>query len=153
MRTMMVFLLAAAVVGCGSSGGPVTVHPVSGQVLYANRPAAGVQVFFYPTSAPTVPRIPSNPFGVTGPDGRFTLTTYQEGDGAAEGAYQVILLWPLPRKSDQEEADTDRLLGWYDAAHTRLRVRVKAGENSLPPFKIAPVSGPPPVSEGIPGRN
>jgi hypothetical protein len=31
---------------------------------------------------------------VTGPDGSFTLSTYGDGDGAPQGGYQVVLLWP-----------------------------------------------------------
>jgi hypothetical protein len=93
-----------------------------------------------------------NPRGVTGPDGRFVLTTYADGDGAAAGGYQVILLWP-PSAKGGEESETDRLLGWYDAAHSKLTAQVKAGENRLPPFELPAVSGPPARSEGVPGRN
>jgi hypothetical protein len=153
MRTLCPLLPAlalAAAAGCGRGDSPVAVHPVSGQVRYAGEPAAGVQVFFYPTSAPTVPDIPMNPRAVTGPDGRFTLTTYADGDGAAAGGYQVILLWP-PAKGG--ESDTDRLLGWYDVAHSKLTAQVQAGENKLPPFELPAVNGPPARSEGVPGRN
>jgi len=132
----------------------VAVHPVHGTVLYDGKAAAGVQVFFYPTDAPMVPQIPSNPHAVTGADGSFRLTTYNEGDGAAEGKYMVIFHWPTPAKSEHdEEANTDRLFGWYDAAHTKFTATVVAGDNALPAYKLARVSSPPPPSEGIPGRN
>ena len=153
-RLLPALTVAAVALGCGKANGPVPVHPVSGQVIYDGKPAAGVRVFFFPTSAPPVPEIPTNPHGVTGTDGRFTLTTYAAGDGAAEGGYQVILLWPQGDPEEEEGAsDSDRLFGWYDAVHSKLTAQVKPGENVLPPFKLPAVSGPPPQSEGVPGRN
>src|SRR6478736_1752146 len=77
--------------GCGATG-PVRCHPVSGQVTYDGKPAAGVRVYLMPTSAPMVPVIPANPHAVTGPDGRFKLSTYADGDGAPEGGYQVVMI-------------------------------------------------------------
>ena len=145
-------LLVVAVAGCSSSPRPVEVHTVSGRIVYDSKPAAGVQVFLFPMSAPTVPQIPSNPRGVTGDDGRFHISTYQEGDGAPEGTYRVVLYWP-GKAEPGEEWDSDRLMGWYDAAHTKFEVEIRAGDNSLPTFSLPAVSSPPPPSQGVPGRN
>ena len=144
--------LACAAAGCGKGKESIATHPVSGQVFYAGKPAEGVVVYFYPTSAPMVPDIPSNPHGITGPDGKFTLTTFTSGDGAAEGGYQVILLWPPPA-AEGEEVTSDRLLGWYDAAHSTLTAQVKPGSNTFPGFNLRTVTRPPEVSQGVPGRN
>ncbi|MFO0930426.1 MAG: hypothetical protein U0736_25925 [Gemmataceae bacterium] len=127
-------------------------HPVSGQVRYGGKPAEGVQVYLLPTSAPTVPQIPANPRGVTGADGRFSLGTYAAADGAAEGGYQVILLWPHKASPDDEVA-TDRLLGWYDGVNSKLTTRVVAGANTLPPIQLPVVTRPPEQAAGVPGRN
>jgi hypothetical protein len=152
VTTICFFSILAA--GCGRSDGPVVVHPVHGQVQYDGKPAEGVRVYFFPTDAPVVPQIPANPHGVTGPDGAFRLTTYKDGDGAAEGKYLVIFSWPKAKESEHdEEAEVDRLLGWYDAAHTKFTANIVAGDNALPAYKLSRVSSPPPVSEGIPGRN
>lgn len=148
----VLWLLPVFAFGCGG-GGPVAVHPVHGQVIYAGKPAANVQVFLYPTSAPTVPTIPTNPHGLTGADGKFTLTTYTPEDGAPAGAYQVLLFWRPEQKETGEEADVDRLFGWYDVAHSKLTAQIKPGDNALPPFRLAAVSAPPAKLEGIPGRN
>ena len=139
--------------GCDSTPDKVPTYPVSGQVNYDGKPAAGVRVFFYPTSAPGVPVVPANPHGVTGPDGRFTLSTYGDGDGAAEGAYQVILLWPPEPTEEEEEPSGDRLHGWYSAVNSQLAVEVTPGHNQLKPFELPARKGPPPKSEGVPGRN
>src|SRR5262245_10071039 len=102
-----IHLLAAlallALVGCSEKH--VACHPVSGQVLYDGKPAEGVQVYLMPTSAPVVPQIPTNPHGVTKADGTFSLGTYRDNDGAPEGGYQVVLLWPKKTDSDSDDVE------------------------------------------------
>src|SRR5262245_18770575 len=102
MRSRFCLFAVLAIAGCDSTADAVTVQPVTGKVLYDGKPAAGVKVFLLPTSAPMIPQIPSNPHGTTGPDGSFTLTTFKDRDGAAEGGYQVILLWPPETKEGEE---------------------------------------------------
>jgi hypothetical protein len=155
------FLIPAAVfvAGCGKSGsGAVAVHPVSGQVVYDGKPVAGIEVTLLPTDAPMVPTIPRNPRGVTDEQGRFTIGTFADGDGAAEGGYQVICHWPktAPGMEGEEEVDPsedDRLLRWYDPVHSKFSVRVKAGDNVIPTMKLDRHTQPPPKSDGVPGRN
>jgi len=122
-------------------------------VYYDGKPAAGVQVFLFPTAAPGVPDVPANPHGETGPDGRFTLGTYADNDGAAEGSYQVVLYWPEPGTEDEEHRP-DRLLGWYTVARSKLTAAVPPGGSELPPIKLPARKVPPSESGGgIPGRN
>ena len=93
---------------------------------------------------------------ITKDDGTFTVTTFAEGDGAAEGGYQVVLVWPGETDEAAEgeaEQETDRLKGWYDVKHSTLSVRVNPGDNSIPTFNLAKITQPPPASQGIPGRN
>ena len=154
MRITIALVLALAAAGCDSGPAKVPVHPVTGQVYYDGKPAVGVQVFLFPTSAPTVPDIPVNPHGTTGPDGRFTLGTYTDSDGAAEGGYQVVLSWPMSEGGEaREESNQDRLLGWYTVARSRLTATIKPGANDLP-LRLPAVKLPPSESGGgIPGRN
>ncbi len=103
-----------------------------------------------------MPRIPRNPHAVTGPDGRFSITTFTEGDGAGEGGYQVILVWLAPKNEKaeaEEESLPDLLMGWYDAIHSTLNYRVKPGANEIPTIEIPRRTQPPPSSQGVPGRN
>lgn len=160
MRTTVILCgcLAALhlIAGCSKSEERIPTHPVFGRVLYDGRPAVGVQVTLIPTDAPMVPQIPRNPHGLTDDEGRFTLSTFDEGDGAAEGGYQVVLLWPSPADPEREgleEEETDRLFGWYDPAHSTISVRIKPGVNELPQWNLPKLTSPPPPSEGIPGRN
>lgn len=153
-------LSLVSVAGCGEPGpdmGPVPVYPVSGAVVYNGSPAEGVDVYLLPTSAPMVPQIPHNPSGKTDAAGKFSLSTYAENDGAAEGGYQVVLRWKPPAVKGEienlEEADTDKLLGWYDAANSKLTAQIVPGDNRLPAFKLPAVTAPPAPSQGVPGRN
>lgn len=154
-RLLGMMAVAAAVAGCDRPT-KVPTHPVRGQVFYDGKPAAGVQVYLFPTVAPMVPDIPTNPHGVTGPDGRFALGTYGEDDGAAEGSYQVVLYWPISESEggDHNESNQDRLLGWYTVARSKLTAEVPAGGVELPPFKLPVMKAPPTeTGTGIPGRN
>jgi hypothetical protein len=150
-------LVAAVALAAGGCDKPdkVAVYPVRGQVLYDGKPAAGVQVFLFPTAAPMVPDIPANPHAVTGPDGRFAIGTYATDDGAAEGSYQVVLFWPDEASGDEHrESNQDRLFGWYTVARSRLTVQIPTGGADLQPFKLPAMKAPPPESGGgIPGRN
>jgi hypothetical protein len=142
----------AAAAGCDKSG-KVAVHPVRGQVYYDGKPAAGVQVYLFPTAAPGVPDIPANPHGQTGPDGTFAIGTYADADGAAEGSYQVVLVWP-EEAEEGHEATQDRLMGWYTVARSKLTATIPPGGAELPPIRLPAVKGPPSESAGgIPGRN
>jgi len=146
-------VLLASVVGCSNSA-PVPTYPTSGSVIYDGKPAKGVQVFLLPTSAPIVPQVPQNPYGITDEQGQFRLTTYGDFDGAAEGGYQVVLLWPDESAAEEAEgASQDRFLGWYDASRSQLTVNIKPGTNQLLPFKIPKVTRPPEELKGVPGRN
>lgn len=144
-------LALAVLAGCGPAA-PVACHPAHGQIFYDGKPAAGVRVYLMPTSAPMPPAVPTNPSAVTDADGRFDLSTRGNKDGAAEGGYQIVLSWPDP-SAGREEDESDRLMGWYDAAHSRLSAHIKAGTNELPAIRLPAVTQPPRPSEGVPGRN
>lgn len=72
--------------GCWGSSGPQRV-PVSGTVEYNGNPLTQGNVVF-------VPVVPSEGYpahGTIGPDGRFKLTTFDDGDGAVPGDYKVTV--------------------------------------------------------------
>lgn len=158
-RLGFTFLAAAlAAVGCSQTAPqPVEVHPVSGQILYDGKPAAGVRVTFVPIDAPSPPRVPNYPHAVTDAEGKFRLTTAAPDDGAAAGGYQIVLDGSKQNNAEnvgsEESADTDLFKGWYDAMHSTLTAKVKPGANELPVLKLPKVTQPAGVSEGVPGRN
>jgi len=145
------------VIGCAKPDGPswsLTPHPVRGIVLHDGKPAEGVLVGLIPIDAPMPPAIPANPTAITGPDGAFTIGTIKPGDGACAGKYQIVLNWMVSKEdASDEENKVDKLLGWYDAAHSPLFLTVVEGENVVPAIKIPPRTILPEQMPGIPGRN
>ena len=83
-------------VGCGESY-PST-YPVTGQVVFEDNSTLkyGGRVIFMSTNVS--PKVRAN--GSFGPDGKFELTTFNEGDGAVAGIYQVAVIPLLPDDSD-----------------------------------------------------
>jgi hypothetical protein len=81
-RLVLLLVVLPAWTGCGH-GRPRRV-PVSGQVLIDGKPVACGFVQFMPKGA----RASS---GKIGPDGRFTLSCFEEGDGAVEGTHVVTV--------------------------------------------------------------
>jgi len=148
-------VLVACVAGCLQPDGPqwdLTLHSVTGVVRYGGRPAGGVLVGLLPIDAPIPPAIPANPRATTREDGTFTIGTFRDGDGACAGSYQILLTWTPPPTQD-EEAQVDKLLGWYDAANSPLRLTVTPGDTVIPPIEIPVRATPPADVPGIPGRN
>jgi len=70
--------------GCGGSGRPETI-PVSGTVTLDGKPVAGASVMFSPEPSGR----PAT--GVTDEQGRFTLKTFEAGDGALVGKHTVTV--------------------------------------------------------------
>jgi hypothetical protein len=72
-----------ALAGCSRGGRPVA--RVSGVITYAGKPVPNGTVVFMPVeSGPPA-------YGNIGPDGRYTLSTYSPGDGAAVGRHAVMI--------------------------------------------------------------
>lgn len=85
-RTALALLTALAAAGCSStpSDRPKTV-PVTGTVTHKGAPLAGAKVTFFN------PEANRSAIAETGPDGRFTLTTFDPNDGAVPGPQQVTV--------------------------------------------------------------
>jgi hypothetical protein len=89
MRTLKFFSLALSLLtvlgaGCGGPERP-NMAPVSGVVSFQGQPLAGAQVSFHNDKSPRVAS------GVTDAQGKFTLTTFDPGDGAIIGEHRVSI--------------------------------------------------------------
>jgi hypothetical protein len=103
MKHILQFLLLlffTTLWGCGDSG-RIPVYPVRGKVTLDGQPAVGAYVIFHPTTKDEK-KIGLKPRGVTNDDGEFVLRTYESGDGAPEGDYQVITFWGSPDDLTEE---------------------------------------------------
>lgn len=84
VKIALCLLATIAICGCGSST-PDTVK-VTGIVTYNGEPVDGATVVFGPATGEGRAAT-----GTTGPDGRFELSTFDEGDGALPGSYVIAI--------------------------------------------------------------
>ena len=116
---------------CGTAG--PKLHPVTGKVLFEDKPAEGATVVFHLTDgAPDAPK----PAGTVGSDGSFKLNTYPHGEGAPEGEYTILVTWFDTPKNDNAEPKSRISLAYSQVAKSGLKASVKAGTNTLEPFRL-----------------
>lgn len=93
---LFILLALPAFFGCG----PKTTS-VTGTVTIDGKPAENIVVLFQSLSE--APIVPEPAYGITGPDGRFSLgLAHQKKNGVMPGEYVVSLSWrdPDPPKND-----------------------------------------------------
>ncbi len=83
ITAVVLFFAGLAAAGCGGRG--VTLVPVSGVVEVDGKPLATGAI----TVAPADGRPASS---MIGPDGRFTLSTFEPGDGVMPGRHKVVVI-------------------------------------------------------------
>jgi hypothetical protein len=121
--------------GCGGGDEGPAIYPVSGKILVDGKPAAKALVTFHPASGSPGKAIP---FAETDAEGTFRPSSRMSHDGAPAGDYILTILWPEVRVDHGEEVSgPDRLGGRYgNPRGSGLKVTIKEGENSLPPFDL-----------------
>jgi hypothetical protein len=128
----MMFFLSS----CGK-GGRKPVYPVRGKVLDRNnKPAAGALIVFHPVNAG--PDDLDKPRAYVDDNGAYSLTTYEQGDGAPEGEYVITIEWRPKKKTPYDREPEDMLQGRYSKPKTsKLRARVEKQEmNDLKAFHL-----------------
>jgi hypothetical protein len=126
-----------AVTGCGD--GKIGRNKINGSVNVDGKPTGGVMVIFCPVGgSPELQKM--RPFGFTGNDGKFELTSVEKGDGAPEGQYKVLMQWPGTSGDARDGGGTmgpDKLKGRYmNLEKSQFTVDVEPGTNDLPPFEL-----------------
>jgi len=126
-----VLSLAVMASGCSRQAPTLEVHPVTGQVTYNGKPAAGAHVTFHPKVQQIAHPIPS---AKADPQGNFSLTTYRAEDGAPLGEYSVTVeLRPVITKDGEIELGPNVLpLQYSSPKTTKVVARVAEGVNSVP---------------------
>jgi hypothetical protein len=111
-------------------------YAVEGQVLDGNdQPAVGALVVFHPLESQDDDL--TRPVGRVDEKGTFSLTTYEQGDGAPEGKYVVTIEWRPKKTSPFKQAGTDQLRGKYsNPKSSPFHVEITKGTNRLKPFKL-----------------
>lgn len=104
------------VVGCGGPKPPELekTFPVTGVIHIDGKPTEGVLVMLFKAAEGLIGfeiNTPPVQKGTTGPDGKFAITTYNEGDGAPVGEYHLAFHWPgnpkIPPLSNPDEIPVD----------------------------------------------
>ena len=112
-RSFAAPLLAAAVAtmaGCGSGLEEFPVAPATGVVLCGGDPISSGRVQFSPKQPdPDAIEAGKPARGVIGPDGTFTLSTYERGDGAVVGVHSVAV-WPDGLEGEGGRGDTSGVM-------------------------------------------
>ncbi|MEW4490652.1 hypothetical protein AB1L42_21390 [Thalassoglobus sp. JC818] len=86
MPVRLLMMSALLMAGCGSGdANQVPVYKVTGKVIMFGTPLSDASVSFSPKNEQPVAT------GRTDINGEFVLTTYEYGDGAAEGSYAVLV--------------------------------------------------------------
>lgn len=131
MLRPIAFLVLVSGCGDGVDDG-LEKYPVRGQVLVNDQPAELMAVTFHNTD-PAAPGNAARPVAVTDPDGKFSLSTNADKDGAIPGEYIVTFFWA----SENGPSAYDRLGGRFNnPAKSEFRLRVGKKENHLEPLNL-----------------
>jgi hypothetical protein len=124
--------LAVALVGCDSGGAPT--EKVTGTVTAKGQPVSQATVTFTPENGR-----PAS--GVTDAQGKFTLSTFKEGDGAVPGTHNVAIIpfkgeGPEPMPGTPEAANYKPPVAPFSQKYTStqtsgLTAEVKSGPNDF----------------------
>jgi len=90
---LMLSILCCCISGCGGSGGKFPLAKAEGVVLCEGNPVPFVTVYFRPVKPPKSQTeiIGKQGQAVTGEDGKFSISTYDIGDGAVIAKHDVIV--------------------------------------------------------------
>ena len=114
MRVWIVSLLLLSCMGCGDDGRNwKETIPVNGEIYVDGQPADGVLLKFHPVGGMDTAQ-PTETTGMTNAEGKFSASTYEPGDGAPEGKYQVTFTWPKLNTMSMA-FEGDKLKGKYNS--------------------------------------
>ncbi|WP_153557427.1 hypothetical protein [Roseimaritima sediminicola] len=130
-------LAVCLLTGCSDDWRAET-YPATGRVTVNGQAASGAVVTLHPVGEKVDERN-SRPYAIVGEDGSFTLETYESGDGAPVGEYDLTITWPVDT-SKMELAMLDRLDGKFARPEqSQWKVNITEGENEIPSIEISGV--------------
>jgi len=133
-RRFLIPIALVSLAGCGGPDGRMETTAVTGRVTVDGQPAVDARVIFHP-AAPFADKNADYPRAVVDADGKFSLSTYGEGDGAPPGDYKVTV--DLSDQSEGLSRRSDPLKGRYrDPASSGLSATVAAGEAKPLAFEL-----------------
>ncbi len=111
------------------------VYPVHGQVLLNGKPLADAIVSFHSHGTDVQDVFPT---AHTDSEGRFALTSYENGDGAPPGDYSISLVCFRSRPVRNGEGRAENVVPhrYTSPASSGLSATVTPGTNDLQPLKL-----------------
>jgi len=85
--TLGVCLLSLLQSGCSGEPAKPAVYPVTGVVTQGGKPVEGARVLFVPDDQKLQPAS-----AITDKDGKYSVTTFAQNDGAQPGSYKIKVL-------------------------------------------------------------
>lgn len=122
--------------GCGGASPWEKVYPAKGQVTHKGKAVKDAELLFFPVDA-TAPEA-VRPWAKSGENGEFTLSTYNNGDGAPAGKYKVTVVHHeiVVSKGAMGTKPNDLPKKYASSETTDLVVDVGTSETTLPPLEL-----------------
>lgn len=133
MRHFLAICVSLCLLSCSNNKyGDHPPYPTAGQILVNGQPAKGAQIVFHHVGDWGERSIV--PQAWTDDEGRFSLSTYDTGDGAPAGEYRVTIFWPAYRL---KQLGPDKLSGKFaNPESSGLTAKVEKGKNEVPVFDL-----------------
>jgi hypothetical protein len=149
MNRLTAFCLPAILLACGCGGNdwPATAA-VSGTLSRGGKPVAGATVCFQADGAPRFG------YGTTDAAGRYTVSTFEPGDGAMIGEHAVVITVENPGSAVAADVSSDMSSPEYQAAYEKgLRAASKPAQNPAVPARYGSPDTTPLKATVKPGDN
>lgn len=123
--------------GCGGGKPWESVHTVRGVVTHKGKPVKDAELAFFPATEEGFPEA-VRPWAKTNENGEFTVSTYNNGDGAPAGRYKVTVVHHeiVISKGAMGTKPNDLPKKYANKDTTDLTAIVERGETNLPEFEL-----------------
>lgn len=114
---------------CAEEGSPrKETYPVTGEVYVDGEPANYLAVTCHDVNG-TDTAMPTVSSAFTGPDGKFSISTYESGDGVPAGDYVLTFMWGELNALSGRYGGPDKLKGRYaEPKKSEVRFKVEPGQ-------------------------
>lgn len=131
LKSFTAVLMAMVMVGCGKKElvdpNELPTSPVTGIIHVDGKPVNMIRVVANDTAEPARTVVP--PSGFTNDTGKFSLTTFREGDGAPAGEYRLTFQYGSMAMIMGRQYQGDKFKGKYAKKDdSKFTLTVKAGE-------------------------
>ena len=132
LHAALLTVLPLCIMACsqGPRGGPrVPTYPIRGQVMVDGKPAENVSVVCHLANGDAEVQTSISAF--TDAEGKFSIGTYEGGDGAPEGEYRLTFTWGQINLMTGRYGPPDQLKGKYaNPDSSQFSVTVREGQES-----------------------